>query len=133
MRPLVQVFKESFVELLYEEDHNIIVANWMGYLKQEDIRLGCMALNEFIKKSRIKKHLSNQSQLKVLSRDVQSYIIHTWFPEVEKLGLQKIAIFASADIFARDSVDHVNMNVADGNLEIRTKYSMQQCMDWLIN
>lgn len=105
----------------------------MGYLKQEDIRLGCMALNDFIKKSRIKKHLSNQSQLKVLSRDVQNYIIETWFPEAEQLGLQKIAIFASEDIFARDSVDNVNMNISGGNLEIRTKHSMQQCMDWLIS
>lgn len=124
------IFKKSYVEIFYDATDKIIIARWIGFLKIDDLKVGCGELTSFIKKNNVKKHLSDHSQLKVLSKDVQEYLGKHWFPEVERSGLRKIAALVSEDVFAQATVNTVN-KASVGKLQINTYPSEKQCLNWL--
>ncbi|MBC8111521.1 MAG: hypothetical protein H7Y04_10710 [Verrucomicrobia bacterium] len=122
---------EKFVKIDYDATQKIVAAKWNGFLKLEDLQKGCKEINSQIKKEKLTKHLSDQTQLKVLVKEVQEYIGAVWFDEVEKLGLRKIAILVAEDIFAQAAVNKVNLNAQYKKLEINSFSSLDQCHTWL--
>jgi hypothetical protein len=125
------ILKESFVEITFEKETGIITAKWIGFLKLSDVQRGCDLLSKHIKNNKLKKHISDHTKLKVLSKEVQEYLTGQWFAEVEKLGLEKIAVHVSEDIFAQATVNNVNTKGSLGNLKIYTFNSLNQCNTWL--
>lgn len=125
-----KVFEKPFVEITFDEESKVIIARWIGFLKLDDLKTGCAELTSFIKKNNIKNHLSDHTRLKILSKEVQGYLGGTWFPEVSALGLQKVAVLVSNDVFAQATVDNVNKTTI-GKLQMNTYPSEKQCLDWL--
>ena len=123
------IMKENFVEISFDEENRIITAQWIGYLRPDNVKAGCRKMTEFVSKNKISKHISNQTQLKVLSKEVQAYLTEEWFPEVISAGLKKIAILIASDIFAQATVSHVNTKV--GNLQISTFHREEDAIQWL--
>lgn len=123
------VMKEKFVEISFDEENRIITAQWIGYLRPDDVKVGCGKMTEFVSKNKISKHISNQTKLKVLSKEVQAYLVGEWFPEVVRVGLKKIAIIVAEDIFAQATVSNVNTKA--GNLQISTFHAEADAIKWL--
>lgn len=124
------LMKESFVEITYDEANRIIIAKWIGFLKIDQVKKGCELISQFVKVNKLTKHLSNHQQLKVLSSDVQGYLVGQWFSEVEALGLTKIAVLVAEDVFAKATVDKVNQAVM-GRMSIYTFGTEYSCYQWL--
>jgi hypothetical protein len=122
---------EKFVKIDYDNVQKTVVAKWNGFLRLEELQKGCKAINNHVKKEKLTKHLSDQTQLKVLVKEVQDYIGEVWFDEVEKLGLRRIAILLSDDIFTQASVNKVNLNAQYKGLQINSFNSLNQCYEWL--
>lgn len=127
------VFTGKNAEITYDDANNIIIAKWTGFLKLEELKQACTALIDFTRKSNSSKHLSDQSQLKVLSKEVQEQLVNNIFPELEKAGLRKLAVLVSDDVFAKATVDNVNRNTAVkvGNITFNTFNARQDCINWL--
>lgn len=123
------VMKEKFVEISFDDENRIITAQWIGYLRLDDVKTGCKRMTEFVSKNRVTKHISNQRELKVLSKEVQAYLAEDWFPEVVGVGLKKLAVLISSDIFAQATVSSVNTKA--GNLQICTFHSETDAIAWL--
>lgn len=125
------VFKESFAHIYFDAEHRVIYAKWIGFLKLEDTKRACRILLDYVKQNRITLHLSEQTELKVLSKDVQEYLVGSCFPELEQNGLRKVAVQLSEDIFAQATVSNVNTKATVGKLQINTFGSSQKAHDWL--
>ena len=125
------ILKEKFVEIEFDPSTKVITARWIGFLKLEDVQKGCNLVSNYIKKNNLTSHLSDHTKLKVLSKEVQEYLTGQWFAEVEKLGLKKIAVLVSEDVFAQATVNNVNTRGAVGRLKIYTFNSETQCNQWL--
>jgi hypothetical protein len=89
------------VHISFDAQNRIVYVKWSGFLKIDDTKRACRVLIDFIRQNRISLHLSEQTELKVLSKDVQEYLVHTFFPEAEQAGLRKLAVQLSEDIFAQ--------------------------------
>jgi hypothetical protein len=126
------VLKESFVHISFDTQNRIIYAKWTGFLKIEDTKRACRVLIDFIKQNRLSLHLSEQTELKVLSKDVQEYLVNNFFPEAEQAGLRKLAVQLSEDIFAQATVANVNTKSSSGKLQINSFGSAQKALDWLL-
>lgn len=124
------IFNKPYVEISFDEETQVLIARWIGFLKTDDLKTGCTELINFIKKNNIKNHLSDHTRLKILSKEAQEYLGGTWFPEVAGLGLRKVAVLVSDDVFAQATVNNVNKTTV-GKLEMNTLPSERQCMDWL--
>lgn len=124
--------REKFVEIFYDTQDKVVIAKWVGFLKPEDVKTGCEAINDQIRTNKLTKHISDHTKLKVLSKEVQEYLTQEWFINVEKMGLEKIAVLVSEDVFAQATVNNVNMKGAVGKLQIHTFNALSQCEHWLM-
>ncbi|MFQ3576067.1 MAG: hypothetical protein SNJ77_06490 [Cytophagales bacterium] len=125
------LMKDSFVEIVFDGESNVIVAKWIGFLRLDEVKKGCSFMTSFIEKNNVKTHLSDHRQLKVLSKEVQEYLTKEWFPEVEKVGLQKVGAVVAEDVFAAATVSKVNKSAQIGNLKIDMFNSELDCNTWL--
>jgi hypothetical protein len=126
------VLKESFVHISFDAANRIVYVKWSGFLKIDDTKRACRVLIDFIRQNRITLHLSEQTELKVLSKDVQEYLVHTFFPEAEQAGLRKLAVQLSEDIFAQATVANVNTKSSSGKLQINSFGSASKALEWLL-
>ncbi len=126
-----QLFKEDYCKVWYNSDDQIIYAEWKGFLKLDEVKKGCALMTKYIKDNDVKAHLSNHVKLRVLTKDVQEYLTQSWFPEVEKAGLRKVAALVSDDVFAKATVDKVNKTAQVGRLTISTFNSEKDSISWL--
>ena len=125
------ILKEKYTEIYMNKEDGILYAKWNGFLSAEQVMTGCKAMTNYIRRNKIKTHLSDHRELKILSKEVQEYLTQQWFPEVEKEGLKKVAALVSEDVFAKATVDKVNQLVELGGLSINTFNSPQDCIKWL--
>ena len=79
------IFNKPYVEISFDEETQVLIARWIGFLKTDDLKTGCAELVNFIKKNNIKNHLSDHTRLKILSKEAQEFLGGTWFPEVADL------------------------------------------------
>jgi len=126
-----ELLNESYCHIYFDEQDNIIYAEWKGFLKPDQVRKGCSIMTDYIKNHKVKVHLSDHRNLRVLTKEVQTYLTEEWFPEVEKAGLKKVAALVSEDVFAKATVDNVNTTAKVGSLVIKTFNSKKDCLDWL--
>lgn len=129
----LNLMKEPFVNIYLDKTNDLIVAQWIGFLRPEDVRKGCSFMTRYIKENTLKSHLSDHRQLKVLSKEVQDYLTREWFPEVEKIGLRKVGAVVADDVFAAATVNKVNKEASVGNLQINMFNSEPECVKWLLN
>lgn len=125
------IYADNCAEITYDDANSIIVAKWSGFLKLDNTQKGCNVMVDFVRKNKILKHLSDQSTLKVLSKEVQGYLVTEAFPALDKAGLRKLAVLVSEDVFAKATVDNVNTATKMGNISIKTFNSRKDCIDWL--
>jgi hypothetical protein len=130
---VVNLMKESFVEINLDKSTNVIVAKWIGFLKADEVKKGCSFMTRYIKDNSLKGHLSDHRSLKVLSKEVQDYLTQQWFPEVEKIGLRKVGAVVAEDVFAATTVSKVNREANIGQLKINMFNSEPECVKWLLN
>ncbi|WP_109829886.1 hypothetical protein [Reichenbachiella versicolor] len=139
MEQLSASIKESLLDEDYCKiamlDNGILYAKWNGFLTIDQIKNGCGVLTNYIKKNGLKIHLSDHSELKVLNDECKTYLSTEWFPEVEALGITKIAALISPNVFTRKSVDDVNESnnrVQMRNLTIENFNTQEDCEKWLL-
>lgn len=129
----VTLVKEPFVNILFDNDSKLITAEWIGFLKLDEVKKGCTFMTRYIKDNNLRSHLSDHRQRKVLSKEVQDYLTITWFPEVEKVGLTKVGAVVAEDVFAAATVKKVNSEAKVGRLTINLFNSEMECRKWLLN
>jgi hypothetical protein len=125
------VMNEKFLRIAYDEKSGILFVKWIGFLRLDDVTKGGNFLLDFVKKNKIIKNFNDQTDLKVLSADVQRYLTTQLFPEIEKAGLSKIGVLVSEDVFAQATVNNVNAKVTMGGLTMQTFVSPKLCLEWL--
>lgn len=124
--------KDQWCHVWYDPELSAIGANWEGTPKVEEVIESCTFISQYIQKNKIKHHYSNQLNLKVLTKKTQDYLVTEWFPEVQRLGLERIAVLVSLDPYVKASVNKVNKAyVGKGNLEIFTFGMEKECLNWL--
>lgn len=125
----VPVLTNHYVDMYLDDD--IIIAKWKGYLTGEQVKEGMAKMIAEARKRGLEKHISNQTELKVLSKEVQDLLTQELLPELAKAGVKKLAVFTSEDIFAKATVDKVNREVKLGDMIINSFNTMEECKDWV--
>ncbi|MTI19714.1 hypothetical protein E1176_01640 [Fulvivirga sp. RKSG066] len=123
--------KESYCHIYFNHEEEVLYAEWIGFLKADQVQVGCKAMTDYIKKNKVKTHLSDHRKLRVLAKEVQGYLTEEWFPEVESNGLRRVAVLVSDDVFAKATVDKVNTTAKVGQLVIKTFNAPKDCINWL--
>ncbi len=130
---MVNLLNEAYVDIYLDESRNILIAKWMGLLKPVDVRSACSFIANYLKENRVQGLLTDHRQLKVLSQEVQDYLIQEAFPEVEKAGLKKVGVIAAHDVYAAATVSKVNHEVVMNDLKINLFNAQEDCVNWILS
>lgn len=66
-----QLLKEKFAEAAYDPSRKLLTAKWIGFLNMEQVQTVGDVLYRAVKKYQVRLHLSDQSQMKVLTKEIQ--------------------------------------------------------------
>ncbi len=125
-----QLLKEKFAEVEYDPSRKLLTAKWIGFLNLEHVQKVVDVLYRAVKKYQVQLHLSDQSQMKVLTKEIQQMVGTKVLPELQNLGLRKMAVFASEDLFAQAAAQNVH-TLFLGQLSIHMFTSKAKCEEWL--
>ncbi len=123
------LMKEKFVHISHDTKTNILYVKWIGFLRLEDVKKAGKFLLEYVAKNRITLNLNDQTELKVLSTEVQQYLMGELFPAIERVGMKKVGVLLSEDLFAQASVGNVNAKVG---LQVQVFGNANLCTEWLL-
>ena len=128
------LLKEDYCEIVMK-DNGILYAKWSGFLTISQIKEGCSLMTKYVRDNKIKIHLSDHRDLKILNDECKTYLTQTWFPEIEQAGMKKIAALVSPNVFTRKSVDDVNESnnrMRMGSMTIENFNTSRDCEKWLL-
>lgn len=125
-----QLLKEKFAEVEYDHTRKLLTARWIGFLNMEQVQKVVDVLSQAVKKYQVQLHLSDQSQMKVLTKEIQHFVGTKALPELQNLGLRKMAVFTSENVFAQAAAQSVHTTYI-GQLTIQMFNSKAKCEEWL--
>ncbi|AHM60943.1 hypothetical protein D770_13445 [Flammeovirgaceae bacterium 311] len=126
------LLQESFSEVSFDEEHKVIITKWKGALALEQVRSTLDFKTDFIREHGVRNNLNDHTELKVLSPEVQQYLVEEGHFSLERVGLRKIAVKLAKDIFAQATVRRVNKIEKYGQLEIEVFSNYEDAYAWLL-
>ena len=126
------IFQQKYVHIGIDHAAGIVVAKWTGFLQLDDVMEGCRVMGDAIHKHGLKRYLSDQTELKVLKASIQNYLIGEVFPDFQRAGLERVAVFSSDDVFTQATVENVNGQVESNRLRFATFTTWEACYAWLL-
>jgi len=127
----LKIFETNYSDIYFDDDEGVLIARWSGFLQPEQVKNGCRAIADYVTKNQIKRYLSDHTELKALSNQVRDYLIREWFPEIENLGMEKIAVLVSQNAFPKASAEKIVNETQIGRMKILTCSSRHDCLEWL--
>lgn len=94
-----ELFHHKNLIILFHNQSGILELNWMGFPTGEGFREIAVKVIEIIKRTGVKKILSDNTLWKVISPNDQGWAAMHWFPEAEKAGVTQLASVLSDNIF----------------------------------
>jgi hypothetical protein len=88
-------------------DGKILHIKQSGFLHLSQVVEMDKASLELIARNNIHLMLIDQSELKVLSKEIQDYLVHK-ISNLEKIGIKKVAILEPENIFAKLTVEKIH-------------------------
>ncbi len=108
-----------------------IKVTFKGFLKIKDLVSLSAFMDNFSKNNRIDLFLVDQSDLKVLSREVQIHLAKT-ISTVNK-DFKKIAIIEAEDIFAKAAFDKLRREAENDEVTRAVFHSEKTALEWLLS
>ncbi len=130
---LKPIFISEKAEICLDEDQKIIRANWKGFLNIHDVREGMKHLLEGAHTYGIQRHISDQTELRMLEEEIQIYLVKDGLVGMEGAGLNRVGIIQSKDYFAQIAVHMVNRKARVKDLAIQAFSGEKDCVEWLIS
>ena len=118
------------MELSYQSADFILVFRVHGFLKPDEAARDRLILHEAISKKKAQLLLVDQRDIKVLSKEMQSFVISS-ANEMVRMGIKKMAIILPQDVFALAGVSKIQREFKTPGMEIAHFTSEEEGMNWL--
>ncbi len=120
----MEVFKNIFLQIEYKSEENICIGNWTLKTEQAsnvDFKVWNNELVKIIEKYKPSGFLANTLNYRfVISPDLQKWSVSNVFELFAKVGLKKIAMIVTDDLFPQVSLEQFIEEYEGGKIE--TKY-----------
>jgi hypothetical protein len=125
-----KIATSASMELSYQTEGSILIFRVHGFLKPGEAAKDGLTLNEAISKKKIRRILIDQRGIKVLSKEMQSFIIGS-ANEMAQKGIKKMAILPPEDVFALAGISKIQSEFKTPGIEIANFSSEEEGLNWL--
>lgn len=123
-----------FYQLSYSKEKSLLQIDWTlntSEMREQDFKDVLLEILEFIKKERPTWYLANTQDFQFsIVPEVQDWANEVFIPQIVELGVKKMAVILSSDIFAQVSVQQV---LDDDRSEMQSAYfdKVDEALKWL--
>ncbi|MBD1396110.1 hypothetical protein H9Q13_02940 [Pontibacter sp. JH31] len=120
--------KEDFLQLKWEENNKLLVADWTGWLDTTKAQKGCRYIVKAVTELSAFKILNDNSKVTGHSGDTR-WMNRVWFPALKDAGLQYFGWVYSHEFFTQLEIDNT-VDLTTG-IAIKTFMSSDDARGWL--
>jgi hypothetical protein len=103
METMITTFKAPYVEVLYNPIDKIVEYKWIGFIKEDDARVGLQKILETIRDKKAIHLLADIKEFKGGTVETAKWVNETWSDQLVQAGLKNVAITVPENIFGEFS------------------------------
>lgn len=123
-------FGKVYLTVEFDETNRWMYTNWIGVVPTENVIEGCQAIIEFLRKHPCPHQLNDNRDMMGSWSEANDWIAREWVPQVQALGLRRLAHLVSPSLFSQASAAEMEARLED-QLEMRLFTNVAQAKAWL--
>ncbi len=123
-------FRSENFELMYH-GNGILKMKLRGFMKFAQMPTTYARINDFISKNQVKYLLVDQRELKVLTKDVQEYILKS-IADMQRMGIERVGILDPVDVFAKAGTSKIHQESKNTAFDAMHFQTEEECMEWFV-
>jgi PAS domain S-box-containing protein len=123
-------YKSSFIEIIYDPEHQNIETNWTGFQNVETVKAGGMEMLKILRCNNCSRILNDNSEVKGNWSEAADWAGEVWFPMMEAAGLRLFAWIYSPSTFSALSAKR-SVDVKVGNVVTQFFTAKEEALEWL--
>jgi PAS domain S-box-containing protein len=125
-------FKQSSIDITYNEQQKCLVLNWSGFHNIYTVREGCLNALQLLEEYQCNKILNNNAEVLGGWMDACDWIVDKWFPVAQSAGLKYVAWVYAKCAFSNLSVKYAS-SAFKSDIITKQFSDVQQGLNWLGN
>lgn len=117
-------------EFIYQAEGSLLIVRMSGFQKSEQAAKDNLILMETILRKRVRSLLMNQRDVKVLSQEMQSWIVGNAATLLNS-GVVKMAVVLPEDVFALAAISKIHGDTKLRGIENKLFKSEEEGLKWL--
>jgi len=125
----VFLFRESYIEISFDEEAKWIYADWIGFQTVASVKNGCEKILQSLQQKGYTKVLNDNTQVQGIWSGASEWVAVDWFPRMREVGMKCFAWIYSPSVFSQLSTDKTLNHTSEGF--VKTFYDIEQAKSWL--
>lgn len=118
----------------YDNEVKAAIGIFKGFVTTEEFKRVAESLHKIRTDNRSNKQLNNIEDMKVLTKEIRTWLQDVWFPEAIKTGLQYFAFVVPNDKVGSLSMKEANKEAQNiPNMEIQYFDNDAKAKEWLMS
>ncbi|WP_158824962.1 ATP-binding protein [Mucilaginibacter lacusdianchii] len=123
-------YQDNSITISYNEAHQWLDVDWVGYQNLESVQNGCMHMLNLLQKNKCRKVVNDNRNVLGTWSEAAEWVGQEWFPMAEKAGLRYVAWIFSSSAFSQLSA-RKSINVMQGNVTTQFFIDMHEAKEWI--
>lgn len=128
---MLELCKESFLELGYDPEDRILYANWKGYPSFDSCTAGAAQMLDAIREHQVEKILNDNTQVRGLWMDAAQWGARAWFPRAQQCGMRRFAWVYSPAKFSQISANTALAHMDPEAYGVEVFFTAEEALQWL--
>lgn len=124
-------FNKVCCTTIYDDDNNWIFSNWIGFIREEDIKNWAVPFLEMIKQTKCENLLNSNLEVQSTWQNANSWIVAELIPKVIEAGLKNYAHIIPSQLFGQLTAKDLESKIKDTNFTMRIFEDIDSAQRWL--
>lgn len=125
-------FETEAIRVSYDEELQLGVGEWKGFVSSKDIQAIALHSLEFVNQYGITRWLADRRKMKAIRQQTQQWTVEEFVPKLLESPLRRMATIVSEDIFNQMAIEQILKRSGGlGDIALRDFDSLPKAMEWL--
>ena len=125
------VYQDAAAFITIEKRTNTVIVSWKNSPINNEFKDVLNAGLEIVKEHKIKKWIGDCTYLGAVGQEDQQWSNNEWFPQIISLGVAKMGVIVSDDVFNQLSVEDIMNKVEGADLVSKYFSNVDDAVDWM--
>ncbi|WP_347157562.1 hypothetical protein [Pontibacter chitinilyticus] len=125
-------YKTEFIRVSYEEEWQLGVAEWNGFVSSGELRKAALNSLNFVHEKNITRWLADRRKMRAIRQQDQQWTVEEFIPKMMASPLRRLATVISEDMFNKMALEQIiRRSSGFGDIALRDFDNFAAAMAWL--